>query len=144
MTKNQQDAEEITSDVFVRFWQKRNSFDHSYSLLPLLKKVTKDLTWNHLKKVARTKEQRSFIAGYFNTIVENSSNDLIYREYQEIMKTAMDKLTPQQRQVFSLRYITGKSLNQIAEEMQISKNTVKVHLAKSKRLILHALPFNTI
>lgn len=144
MTKNPEDAEEITSDVFVCIWQKREMIDHSYSLLAFLKKVTKDLTWNHLKKIARSREQQLDFAGYLNTVENSSTDELIFREYQEIMKTALEQLTPQQRQVFSLRYITGKNLNQIAEEMQISKNTVKVHLAKSKRMILHALPFNTI
>lgn len=144
MTKSREDAEEITSDVFVRIWQKKEIVDPSLPLLPLLKKITRDLTWNYLKRVARLKDQNFFIERYLNATAEDTADQLIFKEYQEIMNQALNKLTPQQRQVFSLRYITGKDLNQISEELQISKNTVKVHLAKSKRLILLSLPFNAV
>ena len=37
--------------------------------------------------------------------------------------------------MFTLKYLNGKDLSQIAQELGISKNTVKVHLAKSKRFV---------
>lgn len=141
MTKSPEDAEEITSDVFVRIWQKMEIVNPDLPLLPLLIKITRDLTWNHLKKISRAKAQKAFIENYLDSVVESSADELIFNEYQEIVSKALNNLTPQQRKVFSLRYITGKSLNQISEELQISKNTVKVHLVNSKRLILLALPF---
>ena len=144
LTKSPEDAEEITSDVFVKIWQKMEILDADISPLPLLIKITRDLTWNHLKRISRAKSHRAFIETYLETVVESSADQLIFNEYQEIVTRALNDLTPQQRKVFSLRYFTGKDLNQISEELQISKNTVKVHLANSKKLILHALPFTTI
>ncbi|MCB0689232.1 MAG: sigma-70 family RNA polymerase sigma factor, partial [Saprospiraceae bacterium] len=117
MTKNREDAEEITSDVFVQIWQKRDLIDTQVSLFPLLKKITRDLTWNHLKKISRMRDHHSFIQSYLNHKINNSEDDLIFKEYEEIMNKALDKLTPQQRKVFSLRYFTGKDLNQISEEL---------------------------
>ncbi|MBK8505627.1 MAG: sigma-70 family RNA polymerase sigma factor [Saprospiraceae bacterium] len=144
LTKCPQDAEEITSDVFVRIWQKKAIIDTSVCLQPLLIKVTRDLTWNYLKKMARKKEQHVFIENYLNTVVEVTDDAVIFSEYEAMIQQALKNLTPQQRKIFSLRYFTGKDLNQISEELQISKNTVKVHLAKSKRMILHYLSNNAV
>lgn len=144
MTKCPQDAEEITSDVFVKIWQKKAIIDPSICLQPLLMKITKDLTWNYLKKIARKKEQYVFIENYLATVVEVADEAVLLGEYEAMIHQALKKLTPQQRKIFSLRYFTGKDLNQISEELQISKNTVKVHLAKSKRMILHYLPVSSV
>lgn len=144
LTKSPEDAEEITSDVFVRIWQKKEIIETSICLQPLLMKITRDLSWNYLKKIARKKEQQIFIENYLNTVVEQTDDAVIYSEYEAIIHQVLNKLSPQQRRIFSLRYITGKDLNQISEELQISKNTVKVHLAKSKRMILHYLPVNAL
>jgi RNA polymerase sigma-70 factor (ECF subfamily) len=142
LTKCPQDAEEITSDVFVRIWQKKAIIDTSVCLQPLLMKITRDLTWNYLKKIARRKEQHVFLENYLNSAVEVADDAVLFSEYEAIIHQVLTKLTPQQRKIFSLRYITGKDLNQISEELQISKNTVKVHLAQSKRMLLHYLPVN--
>jgi RNA polymerase sigma-70 factor (ECF subfamily) len=144
MTKCPQDAEEITSDVFVRIWQKKAIIDTSVCLQPLLMKITKDLTWNYLKKLARKKEQHIFIENYLNTVPEVVEDEVVLSEFEAMIHQALKKLTPQQRKIFSLRYFTGKDLNQISEELQISKNTVKVHLAKSKRMILQYLPMSSV
>lgn len=142
-TKCPEDAEEITSDVFLRIWDKRSIIDPSVSLYPLLLKITRDLTWNYLRRKSRSGEQKVFLENYRNVVVQSSSDDLIYHEYREMMERALQKLTPQQQKIFTLRYLTGKDLSQISEELKISKNTVKVHLAKSRRLIMHYLPFLT-
>lgn len=46
-------AEEATTDVFVKLWQKSEIIDSDHNILPLLYKITKDTVFNYLKKIAR-------------------------------------------------------------------------------------------
>ncbi len=139
-TKSPQDAEEITADVFVRIWEKRAIIDPGQTLQPLLFKITKDLTWNYLKRVSRKENLKQvFFQNYFQTTHNSTEEDFLFGEYMEILDQAVSELTPQQRKVFTLRYLRGKELNQIARELSISRNTVKVHLANSKRLVMNYL-----
>ncbi len=140
LVKSVQDAEEITSDVFVKLWEKRSYINPDLPILPFLFKISKDLTWNHLKKTSRSKRlKEAFIHNYLRSITTNGENEIIFKEYLEVINRAIHKLTPQQKKIFALRYFSNKDLGQIATELEISKNTVKVHLAKSKRSVMDFL-----
>ncbi len=65
--------------------------------------------------------------------------DFPFWEQQELLENAMKRLSPRQEKVFVLRYFHGMNLQEIAHELCISKNTVKVHLAKSKKLVTDSL-----
>ena len=54
--------------------------------------------------------------------------------YQEIMK-AVEKLPPRCRHVFELAFIEQKSNEEIAEELHLSVNTVRVQKNKAKQLL---------
>lgn len=135
-----QDAEDLTSEVFLTIWKKRTMIRPEVELKPLLFKISRDLTWNHLRRVARDKEHRGrYLTHYALRSYLQGEDVILFREYQNTLKTAISKLTPQQQKVFQLRFFQGWDLNQIAAELQISKNTVKVHLAKSKRFVMSCL-----
>jgi len=142
-TKSEADAEEITADVFVCIWKKRSVIDPTLSLQPLLFKITKDLTWNYLKKTARSKRLMAEYLQNYSEVTEDVASEIVYQEYLDTIDQAVRKLPEQQEKVFTLRYMKGKDLNQISNELAISKNTVKVHLAKSKRTILSYLSLKT-
>ncbi len=139
-TKSPADAEEIASDVFVKIWEKRSLIDPTVSLKPLLLKITRDLSWNFLKQKARKKGLReAFLQQASRPSFHDAEIEIMVREYYTILEEAITKLTPQQGKIFSLRFLKGKDLSQIAQELKISKNTVKVHLAKSRRAVLDYL-----
>jgi len=135
-----QEAEEVTAEVFVVLWKKRASIYTHHSLRPLLFKITRDLVWNRLKQIASHRERKlKYLASHSFRRSVHGSEVIIYREQEEVLRTALKQLPPQQEKVFTLRFLKGRDLNQIAEELEISKNTVKVHLAKSKRFVVNCL-----
>ncbi len=141
LTKSSQDAEEITADVFVKLWERRRMVDEKVCIRPLLFKITRDLTWNFLKKMSKNKvKKEKFLVNCSLSIINDSENNLIFDEYMKHLEDTVGKLSPQQARVFTLRFLQGMDLNDIARELQISKNTVKVHLSHSKRFVLDHLP----
>lgn len=145
LSKSPLDAEEITADVFVTIWKRRATIEASGSLGPLLFKITRDLSWNYLKRIASKKRlQERFLQHYTTSGSQNGESDIIFREYLNIMDQVLHRLSPQQQKIFRLRYLKGKDLSQIASELNISKNTVRVHLTRSKRLVLDYLKLDSV
>ncbi|WP_343525381.1 sigma-70 family RNA polymerase sigma factor [Sphingomonas sp.] len=56
---------------------------------------------------------------------------LDYRQRFDRFRTALSRLPAQRRAVFVERHLEGKSRQQIAEEMEISVEAVKKHLARA-------------
>src|SRR5690606_23230937 len=71
---------------------------------------------------------------YFNPEVE--TDDQILRAVQlAALMEAIDSLPDKCRTVVQMKFIYGRSLREIASELQISVNTVQNHLTKGKNLI---------
>ena len=56
---------------------------------------------------------------------------MVYNECQHILSEAVNQLPSQQRLVYSLSRDEGLKYNEIAEQLNLSKNTVKAHLKKA-------------
>ncbi|MEM6697075.1 MAG: RNA polymerase sigma-70 factor [Bacteroidota bacterium] len=137
-------AEEITSDVFVKLWQKRASIRTDVSIDGLLFKITKDYCLSYFRKIARNKKLRQeFIDNYIEQYTDDIEDQIYYKEGLELAGEAIRKLPPKCRLVFQLRYFNDLSLQQIAEELNISKNTVQNHLNKGTHLVKAFLKTNS-
>jgi RNA polymerase sigma-70 factor (ECF subfamily) len=65
---------------------------------------------------------------------------MLNRENEVRLRQAVDQLPPRQKLIFTLSRHKGLKHEEIAEELQISRNTVKTHLVqalKTLRGILH-------
>jgi RNA polymerase sigma-70 factor (ECF subfamily) len=128
-------AEEIVQDVFLRIWVKRETLAAVDHFRAYLFTATRNQVFNILKRLARhhqiTAELRT------ERTAETSDTDflLLDKEYQAILREAVDQLPPQQVQVYRLMKEQGLKRDQVAEQLSISPQTVKVHLAQAMRSI---------
>ena len=95
-------AEEIVQDVFLKLWFQRKNLKEIRSLESWLFTLTRNLTFNCLKKIAyewtaREKWIRE------NDFSRNTVDDAILSaEYHEVFQKAIGSLSPQQRQIYKL------------------------------------------
>ena len=144
LVRNEAVAQEITSDVFIRLWAKRADILAGQSLSGLLFKITKDLSVSYLRKVARDAALRkAYIENYFESLTNPIEEQIFLKEGLQIANQAIENLPPKCRLVFRLRYFSGLSLQQIAEELDISINTVQNHLTKGTRTVKAYLQANS-
>lgn len=142
--RNKEVAEEITSDVFVKLWAKRADLFLDISVDRLLYKITRDYCLSHLRKIAKDKTLReSFINHYFADLSNKIEDEISFKEGLAVAQAAIESLPPKCRAVFQLRYFNDLSLRQIAEELNISPNTVQNHLTKGTRLVKMHLKTNS-
>ena len=116
-----QDAEDIAADVFVKVFEKLDSFDE--------KKASRS-TWiytiarNTLTDYFRT---RKIFAEMPESIEGDSSieDDICSAETLDTLADALEALDERERDIIILRFYSGKTLKEIAEQLDISYAYVK-------------------
>jgi len=131
--QNESMAEEATADVFITLWKKRATINPSLPIQSLLYKVAKDIAYNYLKKIAANDRlKKEYINNYPAVDLQNGEVLLLNKEQLSQVEKVIETLPPKRLEVFKLRYYEGLDNNGIAQQLGISINTVKVHLAKSR------------
>ncbi len=141
LVKDQEAAKDILQEVFVALWIKRESLDAAVNLpgwlfttsyrksidylrIALVQPLGKDLLDELEDEAAHTDESR-----------------------YEAIQLAVSQLSPQKRKVFELCKLKGKTYEETAKELNISKHTVKEYLSAAILQIkeyIHQLPKSAI
>ncbi len=127
-------AEEVVQDVFLKVWQKRENLPGIKRFDAYLFMMARNNIYDHFKKLAHETEACKFFMGKAD-FIENTDYQMIEGEYTEILKQAVNKLTPQQKEVYLLAKEQHLSHEEIAKELNISRLTVKTHMAQALKLI---------
>ena len=59
---------------------------------------------------------------------EGADNKLLWKAYEQLLTSAVEQLPSQRQKVFKLCRQQGKSYEEVAFELGISRNTVKEHM----------------
>lgn len=115
------DAEDVVQDTFCSIWQHRERWISSSSVASYLYQITRNKSYNRLRKSATEHRLRSKIASITSTqAVEQSHDASLYRT----VAMAVAELAPRRREVFILARVHGLTYREIAATMQISVQTV--------------------
>lgn len=121
-------AQEITQDVFMKIWSVR-------STLPALENFSNYLfivSRNEIISALRKKGQ-----GFANPDKDMVANlmlpdeQLQYKEFHHRILLAIEELPPVRKRVFKMSRLEGRSYDEIATELGISRNGVKDHIVKA-------------
>ncbi|HEV8084594.1 MAG TPA: RNA polymerase sigma-70 factor [Chitinophagaceae bacterium] len=128
-------AEEIVQDVFLKLWYQRKNLADIRSLENWLFTLTRNLTFNCLKKIAHEWTAREKWVEQ-NFLSENTTDHkTLNKEYQQLLQQAISHLSEQQQQVFKFGKEEGLSYDAISKRLSISPLTVKTHMARALAFI---------
>lgn len=136
MTRNHEDAEDISQEVFVRAFKAIPKWKPESSFYTWLRTVTLNLCIDYHRARIRRQTQSlddkdSFIP---NLGVNSSYNPLEVMETEELNQRilrATEKLSSQQRKAFMLCHYGGLSREEAAEIMGCAVGTIKAHLSRA-------------
>lgn len=123
-------ANDIVQDVFISVWEKADSLNESSSLKSFLFAMVRNRCINYIRDMkVEDRNKRLYLEAhiYSDTIEAIEDEDLI-----EEVKTFIDDLPEQCREIFKMRTMYGYKYKEIAEEMDVSVDTVKVQLKRAK------------
>jgi len=127
ITRSQELTEEIVQDVFLKIWMSRETLSEIHDLRAYLYIVSKNHALNGLKRIAR--ERATFSDADWN-LLEKS---FIPAEPEEpghygLIDEAINRLPPQQQKVYLLSRHERKKYTEIADQLGLSRETVKKYL----------------
>lgn len=133
----EEDAENITQDVFADLWERQNSMDHVENVNAYLFRLVKNRCLDHLKhKIFEQKYvevmQTSFeieLNLKLQSLDRFDSSDMSVGNDTEILvRTAINSLPKRCRDIFLLSRIEGLKYKEISERWGISVNTVECQM----------------
>ncbi|HET6252813.1 MAG TPA: RNA polymerase sigma-70 factor [Puia sp.] len=128
-------AEEITQEIFIKLWLCRDILHEVENLDGYIFTIARNRTLNHLRKAAYDKrllrELQERVMPQDNNVEERA----LVMEYDQLLRDALSCLSPQRRLVFQLSRDGGLNHEQIAEQLHLSRNTVKNHMVEALRFI---------
>ena len=131
--RNQQDAEDLSQEVWLKAYQALQSFRFDSSFYTWLRRITINAFLNHRRSGFFRRQGQTTAVQLMpldsETLSESSlasSPENIYNKLLfDSVVDALSELTPSQRLAFLLRHYEGMSYEEIANAMNCSTGTVK-------------------
>lgn len=131
-------AEELTNDVFLRFYKNFHKFDHSKKVYSLLYKITLYTIYDYfrLKKIENIQIDDSYLKIRDNKYADT---DLLNNELYDKIIEAISELSLNEMNVAILYFINEYKYKDISKELDININTVKVTLNRARKKLQEKL-----
>lgn len=130
ITLDTADAEDIVQDTMLKAWERREEWPQIKSMEAWLSQICKNLALDHEKKRSRivplnTDEPHQ--SPFIN--LQSKHED---REGLQLLHRLMSELTPPQDDIVRLRDVEGLSYREIAEQLDLSEDQVRVYLHRAR------------
>lgn len=134
---NQEDIEEIISDVFLTLWNNREKIDCDKKLSPYIAGITKNL----IKKKYRDRKIYENIEDYEEQLIISEKIDLYFEEQEqnEMIIQELDKFKDEEQTIFLMFYYQNKRIKEIANLLNISESKVKMKLSRTRKKLKYKL-----
>ena len=131
--KDTEEAENIIQEVFIKIWNRRERINPELNFTSYLFTIIKNRVFDLLKEI----KKRDFLKEKFwEKVLEYQALDSEVKEERFAkIKEAVEGLSEKRKRIIKLNYEEGKSYEEIATQLNISKNTVKNQLVKAKQVI---------
>ena len=138
MLGNYQDTEEVTSDVFVKVWQKlnKNKWDEKKgSFQAWLNMVARNTIIDAIRKrnrirehtISSSPEEDEQPLSQYEDPYAGPEKEIEAAEAQQILESALEQVTkPNHRIAWMLRHLEGYSIAEIARILNRKEGTVKI------------------
>jgi RNA polymerase sigma-70 factor (ECF subfamily) len=147
MTRNHQDADDLTQETFMYAYKALEGFKQKSSFYTWVYRIAVNLTLNFLKKKGKEKGREDFEddASVYDKAVYTAlsrEGDSLKRELKEKLDEAIESLPLAYKASFNLVVFQGMSHSQAAEILGCSENTVSWRMHKARKMLQERLkPF---
>lgn len=142
LLKDEEEAENLVQDVFVKIWIKREQIKPDYNFSSYLFTCLRNMAFDYFKKVEKSELLRIQFMEGMALAAEDEKEEKERRI--TLVQTAVESLSVKRKLILKLNIEEGKSYQEIAEFLRISKNTVKNQLVKAKQILREKMEVATV
>jgi RNA polymerase sigma-70 factor (family 1) len=131
---------EITQEVFIKIWQKRDGWEPSAGgLKTYLYRAVYNQCLNHIKKESTRKKYEEQSGESFTFTPASSDSRTMERELMSVLEKAIQQLPKRRQMVFVLHRQHEMSIREVAEVLGVSSKTVENQMGLALRDLRVAL-----
>lgn len=141
--RNSQDAEDVTSDVFLEIWTRRNQFDPTRGSLRsyvLMLARSRAIDLYRSKKKQQDRVLPKIPADELQESMGQSPQaDVAQKEFKTLAKSAIAELNEAEKEAIELAFYEGLTHAQISNRLDSPLGTVKSHIRRGLAKLKHKL-----
>lgn len=140
-TGNEEDAEDIVQEAFIRLWNNLHKYKPEVKLSTWLYKIITNLCLDFLKSRSM-KERRNHvdIQSQLNLNSNHKTDDALNaQQLHLIIQEAASELTPAQKAVFILRDLEQLTVEEVSEILSMSAGNIKSNLYYARQQVGNVL-----
>ena len=122
-------AEDFSQEFFLKLWEKKDEIDKIKNIKAYIANSIKNRCLNHLNHLKVVDKYR---LEYLNYLKEDEVD--VVNDFKHI-RDVIDKLSSRRKQILIMSVEESMSYDEIALQLDISKNTVKDHIKKAYSFI---------
>jgi RNA polymerase sigma-70 factor (family 1) len=138
LLKDQEEAENALHEVFIKIWEKRVHIKPDLNFNSYLFTCLRNYIFDHFKRMEKDQRLRELYMSQMDSFT-GIDEAVQYDERDQFVQNVIARLSEKRKKIILLNIYEGKSYQEIAELMKISKNTVKNQLVKAKQILREQL-----
>lgn len=144
MTKNREEAEEVSQDTFIKAYKSLTKFKGDSKFSTWLYRIAYHASLDNIKKNKNNNNTFEINEITFNQIqsVENILEGIERKERAKIMEACLDKLADDERSIIWMFYYDELSLKEIIAVADLSEANLKVKLHRARKKLLEIVEEN--
>ena len=135
LLKSKEETNDIVQEIFIRIWESRSFINPDLSFSSFLYTMARNRILNYFRDIDIDEKVKEILATQKAKEEEAIDSQIIYTEYQEILRNAISRLPPQRQKIFNMSRIENMSHKEIAAQLGISVNTVQEHISEALKFI---------
>lgn len=124
-------AEELVMDVMLGLWKKKGEITIEDSLQAYLYRSVKNAIYNHYRKKILPTVSLELVRDHITLTSKDVDHELNSKELENFYRQKVSQLSPQRRKVYELSRDQDMSYAEIAQNMDLSVNTVENYMVAS-------------
>ena len=137
--KENDTAEEIVQDLFVRIWQEREKIKIESSLNGYLFRAVHNRCLHHIEHMKVVERHAREVISAEETTSETPSDILQFKELQSKIAEIIEKLPERCGRIFCMNRFEGLKYAEIAEKLSLSVKTVEANMGRALKEFRKAL-----
>lgn len=128
-------TEDLTQEIFIKVWDQHTELPQLLSVKSYLFTLGKNHAFNFLKRAGIDQVAKAEIVKNYKTDTNSLESAIHARDYARYLEALLATLTPQSREVFRLCRQEGRTYDEAAELLGISRHAIKKHMVRTMRVL---------
>jgi RNA polymerase sigma-70 factor (ECF subfamily) len=131
-------SRDIAQDIFSKIWDNRTNLANITDIEAYIFKMGKNKSLDFIKKNS-SKDKYFDYVNRFNEQTYSEADKIEIAELEKIITSQINELPEKTKNIFQLKNFEQKKILDIADNLAISKQSVKWHLAKAKEFLKESI-----